>query len=158
MPSRDTLIRYRATFDRFAFIPLALVGIFLLSLGYVWGGTRLMLILKGHHIDAQIVAYEEVTLTHRGRFRAPPRGRSTSLRIVEFQTQGQTYRFRDGLGTSIRHRTPKSTVVLFNPEDPQQAMIDHGYKNWIPWGLLMWGGIFCLGLAFSGCVRLFRRL
>jgi hypothetical protein len=58
--------------------------------------------------------------------------------IVRFQECVHIYAFRFGLGQAV--------PVLYNPEHPDQAMINSFWRVWSIWGLFLpLGLVFCIG-------------
>ncbi len=78
--------------------------------------------------------------------------------IVRFvDTNGQKVRFEDSVGSSSRmHRRGEQVDVLYNYEQPEDAIIDRGLFNWGLSGGLAIGAFILLLLAFKNFTVLSR--
>lgn len=83
-------------------------------------------------------------------------GRASALYpVVEFQANGQTYRFESEFGTRPASQHVGQTVkVKYDPSNPQKAEVDSALSNNMGFGIFIFMAIIamCLGggfLAFS---------
>ena len=138
----------RAKILRYAFIPQALVGFFLLGLGYFMGHAHLHLIREGSKTGGRIVGFQQEY------FRSSSGSSSTTayMPIVEFRVQDRVIRFEDWLaGSDSGKNTP--VIVLYDPSNPSLAMIDRPTMNWIPWAPISAVGLFLVLVALPGFFR-----
>lgn len=70
----------------------------------------------------------------------------TYYSVVQYRdSNGNTIKFEDGVGSSHKmHKRGEGVDVLYNPEDPYDAMIDRGIWNW-----LISGGLALLGFLMA---------
>lgn len=84
----------------------------------------------------------------------------TYYAIAEFtDVTGQTYRFDDSFSQSgsAPFRRGEQVTVIYDPQDPQKAIIDRGWMNWAVSGGALAFGLFMLYAAYS-TVRSRRKL
>jgi Protein of unknown function (DUF3592) len=84
-------------------------------------------------------------------------GKTTYMAIVYFKAQdGQDVTLDDWLGLNPPwFRVGQSVTLFYDPENPQHAMIDRGWKNYLPLGIP--GGMGFL-MILGGIQRLLRAL
>jgi len=76
--------------------------------------------------------------------------------VVEFKTQtGEVFRFEGKTsGTEYEYKIGEQVEILYDPQDPQGAMINSWKELWFPSIAMMiiGGGMLVLGIASSGIV------
>lgn len=80
--------------------------------------------------------------------------------VVAYRTDsGVEIEFRDNVGSSHpSFKTGDQVDVMYNPQEPQDAIVDRGLLNWLPSvGLCLGGGLLLLWLARSFLLILSRR-
>ena len=137
----------RAKGLRYARVAEALVGLFLLLLGYYIGKEHFHLIWQGVRAQGTIVAYKQESL-------GQPAGGDVawdyaSLPIVRFQAGDQVVEFKDWMGSKAEVRNVP-VIVLYDPVNPSAAMIDRPLWNWLPWAPTMGVGLFLVLVATRG--------
>ncbi len=125
------------------------VGVLLLVLGYSIGHDHCRLVLFGVRSRGKLVGYVQQSFASgsTGTFWV-----TASMPVIQFQAEGDSFRFRDWMGSDFR--TPMGGVVpiLYDPRRPATAMIDRPVWNWIPWAPTM--AVGCLLLIAGTRARL----
>jgi hypothetical protein len=137
----------RAKILSYAWIPQALLGLFLLGLAHFMGSHQRQLIFHGVKTQGTIVAYKTEL------FRGSSNSSFTStayMPIVEFRAGDHVVRFQDWLGSSSQGGTHTPVAVLYDPANPAIAMIDRPVWNWLPWAPINLVGLFLLFVAAKG--------
>ena len=129
--------------DRIVSTVQIVVGVFLLIFGYWIGRDHCRLVLFGAKTAGKLVGYEQRNFSDSGGVNWT----SASMPIIEFQTQGRSFRFRDWVASNFRTPMGGFVPILYDPERPSNAMIDRPVMNWIPWAPMMAVGTL---LLFSG--------
>lgn len=111
------------------------VGIFLLAFGYWIGHDHCRLVFWGVKVQGKLVAYQEQHFSHNSA--GTSYSDTASMPVVEFRAQGQTIRFRDWVGSNFRTPMGGFVQILYDPQYPNNAMIDRPIMNWIPWAPMM---------------------
>jgi Protein of unknown function (DUF3592) len=132
---------------RYTRIAEAVVGLFLLCLGYYIGKDHFHLIRDGMRAPGIIVGYKEEYF--RGSDGRPSSGSNAFMPIVKFQAGEQDVEFKDWMGTSVAVKNVR-VMVLYDPENPSLAMIDRPVWNWIPWAPTLGMGLFLLFVGIRG--------
>jgi len=132
---------------RYTRIAEAVVGLFLLCLGYFIGKDHFHLIRDGMRAPGIIVGYKEEYF--RGSDGRPSSGSNAFMPIVKFQAGEQDVEFKDWMGTSVAVKNVR-VMVLYDPENPSLAMIDRPVWNWIPWAPTLGMGLFLLFVGIRG--------
>jgi hypothetical protein len=116
-----------------------IVGLGLMTFSWYLGKSHFELLLNGKYTNGIVVAVEQTNYTS-------PDGHSQSSfqPLVTFEVNGKSYRFKNYMGSGNAGATGSTVPVIYNPEDPQIAMIDNGWKNYIPWGPIFLMGFFAL--------------
>ena len=133
---------------RYAFIPQAIVGLFLLLLGAHMGRDHFHLIRQGVRAPGTIVAYKQVSMSDGGG----THWETASMPIVKFQAADRAVQFRDWMGTDAEVLNVR-VIVLYDPANPALAMIDRPVYNWIPWAPTFAVGLFLVLVAIKGGLR-----
>lgn len=123
-------------------------GGLLLLLAYYTGFERAALLLAGQSASGQIVRYQAV-----------PPVRSSEVpwfkAVVQFRVAGQLIEFTDWNSRENAGGVPSNVDVLYNPQQPQQAMLRRGnLLDWMPWAPL---GVFGAFLLLAGISAYLRR-
>jgi Protein of unknown function (DUF3592) len=153
MASAEQLVSWmtnnRAKILRYGWIVQIFGGLIFLSLGYFMGHMHFHLISQGVRAPGRIVGYKEEIFR-----RSSSSSSSTStgyMPIVEFHTSDRFVQFEDWLGSGSAGSKNVPVIVLYDPANPTQAMIDRPVWNWIPWGPM-----FALGfLLLLGAINRF---
>lgn len=101
------------------------------------GRTHFELIARGEKARGEVIAVEEEVIKKKGVVYMP---------IVKFQVNQKSYQFRNHKGSS-NSSTGYVVDVLYDPEEPEKAMIDEGSGNLLPWGPIFIMGILGLVIA-----------
>jgi Protein of unknown function (DUF3592) len=143
------LTNNRAKLLRYAFIPQAIAGLFLLALSYFMGYAHFRLIREGVRAPGRIVGYKQEN------FRRSSESFSTTgyMPIVEFHTNDRFVQFQDWLGTRIAGSANLPVIVLYDPANPAIAMIDRPLGNWLPWAPIFVVGLFLLLVSIKGALH-----
>lgn len=94
------------------------------------------LLLKGKTAQGTILSYKEKSLTTKN---GSPR--STFMPIVKFEVNGKSYQFNNYMGSNSTGGINTTVPVIYSASNPEFAMIDQGWRNFIPWA-----PIFIMGL------------
>ena len=132
---------------RYTRIAEAVVGLFLLCLGYFIGKDHFHLIRDGMRAPGIIVGYKEEYF--RGSDGRPSSGSNAFMPIVKFQAGERDVEFKDWMGTSVAVKNVR-VMVLYDPENPSLAMIDRPVWNWIPWAPTLGMGLFLVFVGIRG--------
>jgi hypothetical protein len=73
--------------------------------------------------------------------------------VVEFHTNDRFVQFQDWLGTNVAGNKNVPVMVLYDPANPTEAMIDRPVWNWIPWAPIAVLGLFLLLVSIKGAFR-----
>jgi len=114
------------------------------------------MIIGGGYLGQKLDALEKSGLHAPGRVTAMAASHdadsSSYHAIVGFtDAQQQYHEFRDAVGTSPpSHAVGDDVTVLYDGQDPaKSAVIDRGWKNWIPAGALGFFGALLMLMGFS---------
>jgi hypothetical protein len=146
MASANQLVSWmnanREKIFRYAWIPQLFGALVFLGLGYFMGYAHFHLIRQGVRAPGRIIGYKQES------FRTTSGNSSTTtngyMPIVEFHTNDRFVQFQDWLGTYIAGSNNVPVIVLYDPANPTQAMIDRPVWNWIPWAPTFAVGFFLL--------------
>ncbi|QZA78583.1 DUF3592 domain-containing protein [Deefgea tanakiae] len=123
------------------------LGLLLLVLAYHTGLERLTLLWHGQTTVGQIVRYIEVEPEHSSEptwFKA----------IVIFAHDDRQIEFADWNSSEYSAGVPEQVEVLFNPQQPSQAMIHRAnVLDWMPWAPFGLLGVFLLLVGLLGLGR-----
>jgi uncharacterized protein DUF3592 len=133
---------------RYAWIPQALTGLFLLGLSYHVGNAHFRLIREGTRTPGRIIGYKQQY------FRSSSGATySAYMPVVEFHTSDRVVQYQDWKGTSIAGSVGVPVMILYDPAEPTIAMIDRPVWNWIPWAPIFAVGLFLVLVAIKGAFR-----
>ncbi|MCB9991114.1 MAG: DUF3592 domain-containing protein [Rhodospirillales bacterium] len=120
--------------------------VLLFGIGIMVGGYALFKDMNNLSGKAMIAQGEVVDL----RSRSDSDGGYTYYPVVEYHTiSGETARFEGKTGSNPpMHKVGNRVMVLYDPERPSKAIIDHGIMNWLP----------SLGLMLLGALMVFHSL
>lgn len=106
-----------------------------------------------HHLDEFI--FGRATAQGRVVENYPSTGGSTYRAIVYFRAQdGRDVTVGDWISLNPpSFRVGQSVTLFYDPKDPQHAMIDRGWKNYLPLGI---PGVMGFLMILGGIQRLFR--
>lgn len=127
-------------------------GLFLAFLGYAIGKDHLHLIQHGVRAPGTVVRYQPK------RFHDAVRNFTSIgfMPVVQFQAGDRLVEFQDWMGSSSASALRKQVTVLYDPVNPQTAMIDRPTWNWLPWCPTLAVGLFLICVALPGILRLAR--
>ena len=114
------------------------------------GHVHFYLLRNGVRGPGRIVAYKQES------FRNSSGSSSTStsyMPVVEFHTNDRFVQFQDWLGTNVAGNKNVPVMVLYDPANPTEAMIDRPVWNWIPWAPIAVLGLFLLLVSIKGAFR-----
>jgi hypothetical protein len=120
---------------------ISAIAIGLLCLGAYLGHETAGLVLRGERAEGRVVSLES-------GYGSSGRGSHlTYYPIVAFLTpDGVRRQFRDSLGSNPPTLTPGDRVtVLYDPGQPQRAVVDRGIWNWAAPGGCLAAGVLLLG-------------
>jgi hypothetical protein len=145
------MIANREKIMRRAWIVQLFGGLLFLGLGYFMGHQHFHLIRQGVRAPGRIVGYKQESFsTKSGTNSTTTNG---YMPIVEFHTSDRFVQFEDWLGTNVAGNKDVPVMVLYDPSNPTQAMIDRPVWNWIPWAPTFAVGFL---LTLSAINRFFR--
>lgn len=113
----------------------------------VWLSVGIVMLLAGSFFTARTVNFVRTAKHAEGRIvsRDPNWGSCRFLVTVEFDNRGNTIDFRECVHIyAFRFRNGQAVPILYNPKQPNQAMINSFWRVWSVWGLFI-----PLGLALS---------
>ena len=135
----------KAAVLRYTRVVQAIVGLFLLILGYYIGKEHFHLIREGVRTQGTIVGYIQESIPNGGGVR----WQSASMPIVNFQAGDRVIQFKDWMGSKAPV-TNVGVIVLYDPANPSVAMIDRPVWNWLPWAPAFTVGLFLVLVAIKG--------
>jgi uncharacterized protein DUF3592 len=141
----------KATVFRYTRVAQAVVGVFLMLLGYYIGREHFHLILAGTRTQGTIVGYKEQYFANNYS-RPSSSGTNAFMPLVKFQAGDRVVQFKDWMGTNAAVLNVRVTV-LYDPANPSVAMIDRPVWNWIPWAPTFAVGLFLLLVAITASSR-----
>jgi len=130
---------------------MILIAILLLGAGHYTGRHLYEFMARGEPATGRIVGHESEYIVSDSRYVYYPQ--------VEYTTaDGRAVRFRDRLGSSNPTRSPGERLrVIYDPQNPANAMIDRGLWNRaLPAGLIVAGLLILLG-ATRNWIHINRR-
>jgi hypothetical protein len=144
----------RQKYFRYLFLLQFIAAIPFLWLAYTTGKQHAQLLLRGRSASGTVAAIVPV------RFRSSSGLSSTAYEPVVTFTAGlpphaDEFRFQEWKSTKIAPTVGAKVPVLYDPSDPEIAMVDRGYLNFLPWApCAAVGGLLFL-VAVKGLVALF---
>lgn len=147
--NRDKILRYAFLLQFIAAIPF-------LWFATITGKQHAHLLVSGTHTTGIIVSVVPVRFSSRSS--GTTRSSSTSYEpVVSFVAGNDEFRFQEWKGTAISPRIGTKVTVIFDPSDPDIAMMDRGYLNYLPWAPCAAIGLFLLLVATKGLLKVFFR-
>lgn len=152
-----TLVANREKILRYAFLLQFIAAIPFLWFATVTGKQHAQLLVRGQTASGTVVAIVPV------HFSSSSGMSSTSYEPVVTFTAGtpphaDEFRFQEWKATKTAPRVGTKVSVLYDPQDPEIAMMDRGFLNYLPWAPCAAIGSFLLLVASKGLlVVLFRR-
>lgn len=125
-------------------------GVLLLGFGYVSDHARLLALLSGAQATGKVVDSEKVTFTDSGGSSS----HDNYMPIVEFDAGSRMVRFEDTWGGRGPLPRGLTVPVIYDAANPNNALIDHGARNWLPWMPFMAVGAFLLIVALRSWLAL----
>jgi cytochrome c oxidase assembly protein Cox11 len=128
-------------------LTFAVIGLVALVIGILWiGSTKERLKTMINHTGTVV---EKVRVERPGET-------ANFYPVVEFKTQtGEVFRFEGKTsGPENEYKIGEQVEILYDPQDPQGAMINSWKELWFPSIAMMiiGGGMLVLGIASSGIV------
>ena len=144
--SRNRILRFACLLQFIAAIPF-------LWFAYATGKTHSQLLLRGSTTTGTIVGGVPV------HFSSGSGLSSTAYEsVVTFTAGTDEFRFQEWKARKLPPAIGAKVPVLYDSADPEIAMVDRGYLNYLPWTPCAVIGVFLLLVAFKGLLRLlFRR-
>ena len=143
--NREKILRYAFVFQFLAALPFLL---FACSTGKVH--TRLL--LKGAATTGTVVASVPVQFASGSN---PASSHRTSYEaVVVFLVGEDQFRFQEWKATRAAPTLGARVPVIYDPADPDIAMVDRGYMNYLPWAPCAAIGGFLALVAFKGLLSL----
>jgi hypothetical protein len=154
------LLNRRQKILRYAFIPRGILGVSLALFGAYSGRAQAQILFAGARTTGMIVGHEthDIRTSHRAG-RPPYRssfGNVSFMPIVEFEADGKPIRFTSWWGRRSAPQEGERVSVLYDPANPSAAMIDLGFRNWIPWAPLFAVGVLLIVSALKGWLAFMR--
>jgi len=127
------------------------VGLGLVVFSCYIGKNNFYLIWKGVRTQGTIVDFKQVYWTSQSG--SGTTTHSPFMPIVEFQSNNQIVRFQDNMGSNSAAGLNSQITVLYDPANPDHAIIERPILNWMPWGPMLAMGIFLLLVSLVGQKR-----
>lgn len=149
------LIANRERIFRYFFIPQFIAAIPFLWFGYATGKVHTHLLFKGAATTGTVVAVVPVQFSSRSSSSLS----STAYEsVVSFMAGNDEFRFQEWKATRFAPNIGTHVPVIYDPTDPDVAMVDRGGRNYLPWVPFSAIGIFLFLVALKGLLTLlFRR-
>ncbi len=143
--NREKILRYVFVFQFLAALPFLLFA-------YSTGRVHARLSLKGAATTGTVVASVPVQFASGSN---PASSRRTSYEaVVVFLVGEDQFRFQEWKATRAAPSLGARVPVIFDPADPDIAMVDRGYLNYLPWAPCAVIGGFLAMVAFKGLLSL----
>jgi len=137
---------------RYAFILQFIAALPFLLFAYSTGKVHTRLLLKGAATTGTVVASVPV------QFASGSSRRTSYEAVVVFLLGEDQFRFQEWKATKVAPTLGTRVSVIYDPADPDVAMVDRGYLNYLPWAPCAVIGLFLLIVAIKGLLTLiFRR-
>jgi len=133
----DAAVRKQQKTNRFAIPFLLVAGIGLVVLSAYLQRSTTAFLAKAMRANGVVV---ELAVNHSGT------GNSyTYSPVVDFEVDGQTYKFKDSVGSNPPgYRRGDSVAVLYDPDQPRHARIDRGkWNRLVPVLVGAFGALLC---------------
>ena len=151
-----SLVANREKILRYAFLLQFIAAVPFLWFATITGKQHAHLLVSGTHTTGTIVSVVPVRASYQGS--GTTRSSSTSFQpVVSFVSGTDEFRFQEWKGTSISSSVGTKVSVIFDPSDPDIAMMDRGYLNYLPWAPCAAIGLFLLVVATKGFLRVVVR-
>jgi len=140
---------------RFAFLFQFIAAIPFLGLGFVTGRIPAHLLLSGKPAPGfvvNVVPVHQYAVNSLGNLYSR---RTTHELIIEFFPGVEPVRFREARGSSIEIVRGSPVDVIYDPANPEIAMRDRGFRNYLPWAPCVAIGGFLFLVAAKGLLTLF---
>ena len=115
----------------------------------VWLSVGIAMLLAGSFFTARTASFLRTAKLAQGTIisRNPNWGSCRFLVTVEFNGGGNIVQFHECVHIyAFRFRNGQGVPVLYNPQRPDQAMIDTFWRVWSIWGLFLpLGLLLCIG-------------
>jgi len=146
--NREKILRYAFVLQFIAAIPF-------LWLANVTGKTQATLLLRSKTAPGTVVAvvpFREHKTSASGALYST---RTSYDVIVEFNPGDEPVRFQDRRGTPFAATVGSPVRVIYDPSHPPTAIMDRGYRNYLPWAPCAAIGLFLSLVALKGLLSLF---
>lgn len=135
--NRNKILRYAFLFQFIAAAP------------FLWfaaktGEKHAHLLVKGTKTSGTIVAVVPMHVSTATSYQA----------VISFSDTKDEYRFQEWTGSRIAPSVGARVSVIYDPADPDFAMIDRGYLNYLPWAPCAAIGVFLFLVALRGLFAL----
>jgi len=148
------LIENREKIFRYFFIPQFIAAIPFLWFGYATGKVHTHLLFKGAATTGTVVAVVPVKFSSR----SSSLDSSTSYEaVVSFTSGNDEFRFQEWKATPIAPSIGTRVPVIYDPADPDVAMVDRGLRNYLPWAPFAAIGALLFLVALKGLLTLLLR-
>src|SRR5256885_2642472 len=143
--NREKILRYAFVFQFLAALPFLLFA-------YSTGQVHTRLLLKGAATTGTVVASVPVEFASGSN---PASSRRTGYEaVVVFLVGEDQFRFQEWKATRAAPSLGARVPVIYDPADPDIAMVDRGYWNYLPWAPCAAIGGFLALVAFKGLLSL----
>jgi hypothetical protein len=151
LPQITWLNENREKIVRYAFILQFVAALPFLLFAYSTGKVHARLLLKSATTTGTIVASVPVQFSSGSQ---GTRRRSYEA-VVVFVMGDEQFRFQEWKATSYQPNVGTHVPVLFDPADPDTAMVDRGDWNFLPWAPCAAIGLLLFLVALKGLLTLF---
>lgn len=118
---------------------VATASLAMMVFSFFIGGGLFQLVFHSEKAPGTIIRYERKYWN-----------KATLYPVVRFETEGKSFEFRNYMDPSGTDHEGEKVTVLFKKSDPTLAMIDYGWKNWIPWGPIFFMGLILFYASITG--------
>jgi len=136
------------TVESYRSLAAIIVGLLCMFIAYQIGNAHFHLILEGVKAQGRIVDHKQYSSSTKG---------PTSISyipIVEFQIENRIVRFTDWKGSQSTSLDP--VPIIYNSDDPSEAMIDRPIWNWMPWAPIFFAGLFLVLVSIKNWLKFSR--
>ena len=133
---------------RYAFILQFIAALPFLLFAYSTGKVHTRLLLRGTATTGTVVASVPV------QFASGSSRRTSYEAVVIFMLGEDQFRFQEWKATKVAPSLGARVPVIYDPADPDIAMVDRGYLNYLPWAPCAVIGSFLALVAFKGLLSL----
>ena len=139
------LTENRAKILRYAFIFQFIAAMPFLWFAHATGRQHAHLVLKGARTAGTVVTSVPIHVSNSTSYEA----------VVSFSSGADQFRFQEWKSERIAPTLGAKVTVLFDPADPDIAMVDRGYLNYLPWAPCAVIGLLLAFVASKGMLTLF---